>query len=433
VATDSEGLLGIGDWGVGGIAIAVGKLALYVAAAGLHPRRIIPVVLDAGTDNQALLYDPMYLGNRHPRMRGERYDQLIDAYVSAATRLFPKAMLHWEDFGAANAHRILAKYADTCCTFNDDIQGTAAVVLAAALSAARAAGTPIRDQTVVIHGAGTAGVGIADVLRQAMINDGLSPAEATGRFYALDSKGLLTSDYAGTMRDYQVRYARPAAEVASWRRDAQGGIGLAEVVARSRPTMLIGTSTQPGVFTEPIITEMAAHTARPVIMPLSNPTSHSEAKPADLITWTGGRALIATGSPFPPVTYDGVDYQIAQANNALIFPGLGLGVTVSRARRVSDRMLAAAARTLAGLSGAAAPGAPLLPLVASLRAVSAAVAVAAARAAQAEGLAQATLDDPARQVAEAMWVPAYPAIEPRMNTTGSIAQPRRDLTAAQGA
>ena len=433
VATDSEGILGIGDWGVGGIAIAVGKLALYVAAAGLHPRRIIPVVLDAGTDNQALLDDPMYLGNRHPRMRGERYDQLIDAYVSAATRLFPNAMLHWEDFGAANAHRILAKYADTCCTFNDDIQGTAAVVLAAALSAARAAGTPMRDQTVVIHGAGTAGVGIADVLQQAMINDGLSPAEATGRFYALDSKGLLTSDYAGTMRDYQVRYARPAAEVASWRRDAQGGIGLAEVVARARPTMLIGTSTQPGVFTEPIITEMAAHTARPVIMPLSNPTSHSEAKPADLITWTGGRALIATGSPFPPVTYDGVDYQIAQANNALIFPGLGLGVTVARARRVSDRMLAAAARALAGLSGAAAPGAPLLPLVTSLRAVSAAVAVAVARAAQAEGLAQATLDDPARQVAEAMWVPAYPAIELRMNTTGSIAQSRRDLTAARGA
>jgi malate dehydrogenase (oxaloacetate-decarboxylating) len=286
---------------------------------------------------------------------------------------------------------------------------------------------------VVIHGAGTAGIGIADTLRQAMITDGLSPAEATGRFYALDSKGLLTSDYAGTMRDYQVRYARPAAEVASWRRDADGGIGLAEVVARSRPTMLIGTSTQPGVFTEPIITEMAAHTARPVIMPLSNPTSHSEAKPADLITWTGGRALIATGSPFPPVTYDGVDYQIAQANNALIFPGLGLGVTVAQARWVSDRMLAAAARALTGLSGAAAPGAPVLPLVTSLRAVSAAVAVAVAQAAQAEGLAEATLDDPARQVAEAMWVPAYPTIEPRMNTTGSIAQSRRDLTAARGA
>ena len=433
VATDSEAILGIGDWGVGGIAIAVGKLALYVAAAGLHPHRVIPVVLDAGTDNQALLDDPLYLGNRHPRVRGERYDELIDAYVSTATRLFPHAMLHWEDFGAANAHRILARYAGSCCTFNDDIQGTAAVVLAAALSAARAAGTPIRDQTVVIHGAGTAGIGIADVLRQAMIDDGLSPAEATSRFWALDRKGLLTSDYAGTMRDFQVRYARPATEVASWRRDAEGGIGLAEVVARSRPTMLIGTSTQPGVFTEPIITEMAAHTARPVIMPLSNPTSRSEARPADLITWTGGRALIATGSPFPPVTENGVDYQIAQANNALIFPGLGLGVTVSRARRVSDKMLAAAARALAGLSGTATPGAPVLPPVTSLRAVSAAVATAVARAAQAEGLAQATLDEPARRVTEAMWVPAYPAIEPGMNTAGSIPQPRRDLIAAQGA
>ena len=434
VATDSEGILGIGDWGVGGIAIAVGKLALYVAAAGLHPRRVIPVVLDAGTDNQALLDDPMYLGNRHPRMRGERYDELIDAYrepprpgcsrtrcCTGRTSARPTPTASWP---STPGH---------CCTFNDDIQGTAAVVLAAALSAARAAGTPMRDQTVVIHGAGTAGIGIADVLRQAMINDGLSPAEATSRFYALDRKGLLTSDYAGTMRDYQVRYARPAAEVASWRRDAEGGIGLAEVVARARPTLLIGTSTQPGVFTEPIITEMAAHTARPVIMPLSNPTSHSEAKPADLITWTGGRALIATGSPFPPVTYDGVDYQIAQANNALIFPGLGLGVTVAQARRVSDRMLAAAARALTGLSGAAAPGAPVLPLVTSLRAVSAAVAVAVAQAAQAEGLAKATLDDPDRQVAEAMWVPAYPTIELRMNTTGSIAQSRRDLTAARGA
>ncbi len=210
------------------------------------------------------------LGSRHPRVRGERHDQLIDAYVTVATRLFPNALLHWEDFGAANAHRILTKYAGTCCTFNDDIQGTAAVVLAAALSATRAAGTPIRDQTVVIHGAGTAGIGIADTLQQAMITDGLPAAEATSRFYTLDSKGLLTSDYPGTMRDFQVRYARPAAEVAGWRRDADGGIGLAEVVARARPTMLIGTSIQRGVFSEAIVTEMASHTKRPVIMPLSN-------------------------------------------------------------------------------------------------------------------------------------------------------------------
>jgi malate dehydrogenase (oxaloacetate-decarboxylating) len=412
VATDSEGILGIGDWGVGGIAIALGKLALYVAAAGLHPNRIIPAVLDTGTENKALLDDPLYVGKRHPRVRGSRYDELIDAYVATATAMFPRAMLHWEDFGAASAHRILARYAGSCCTFNDDIQGTAAVVLAAALGAVRVAGTSMRDQRVVIHGAGTAGIGIADVLRQVMIAQGLPAGQAASRFWALGSRGLLTSDYAGTMRDFQVPYARQAAEVASWRRDGEGRIGLAEVVARARPTMLIGTSTQPGVFSEPIVTEMAAHAKRPVIMPLSNPTSLSEAHPADLIAWTGGRALIATGSPFDPVAYDGVRYEFAQANNALIFPGLGLGVTVARARRVSDGMLAAAAAALASLCDAATPGAAVLPPVTRLRQVSAAVATAVAQAAQAEGLAQARLDDPAKQVAQAMWTPAYPTIEP---------------------
>ena len=411
VATDSEGILGIGDWGVGGIAIAVGKLAVYTAAAGLHPRRIIPVVLDTGTDNQTLLSEEMYLGIRHPRVRGERYDELIEAYVSTATRLFPNALLHWEDFGAANAHRILMKYAGTCCTFNDDIQGTAAVVLAAALCAVRATGARMRDQTVVIHGAGTAGIGIADALRQVMINEGLSPDEATARFYALGSKGLLTSDYPGKLRDFQVPYVRSAAEVASWQRDEAGRIGLAEVVTRSRPTLLIGTSTQPGAFSEAIVTEMAAHVARPIIMPLSNPTSHSEAQAADLIAWTGGRALIATGSPFPPVDYNGVQYQVAQANNALIFPGLGLGVTVSRARRVSDSMLAAAADALAGLSDAATLGAAVLPPVTSLREVSAAVAEAVARAAQAEGLSDVPLADLPGRVRQAMWEPAYPKVE----------------------
>ena len=363
IATDSEGILGIGDWGVGGIQIAMGKLAVYVAAAGLHPRRVIAVVLDAGTDNPALLAEEMYPGNRHPRVRGERYDELIDTYVTTATRLFPNALLRWEDFGAGNAHRILTKYAGSCLTFNDDIQGTAAVVLAAALG----------------------------------------------------SRGLLTSDYPGTLRDFQVPYARPAAEVSGWRQDGQGRIGLAEVVARSHPTMLIGTSTQPGAFSEAIVIEMAAHVARPIIMPLSNPTSHSEARPADLIAWTEGRALIATGSPFEPVPYRGVSYQIAQANNALIFPGLGLGVTVCRARRVSDGMLAAAAQALAELSGAGttgAPGAPVLPPVTRLRAVSAVVAAAVARAAQREGLAGVPLDDPTGQVDRAMWVPAYPTIEP---------------------
>ena len=411
VATDSEGILGIGDWGVGGIAIAVGKLAVYTAAAGLHPRRIIPVVLDTGTDNQGLLAEEMYLGIRHPRVRGERYDELIEAYVSTATRLFPNALLHWEDFGAANAHRVLMKYAGTCCTFNDDIQGTAAVVLAAALGAVRATGTRMRDQTVVIHGAGTAGVGIADALRQVMIDEGLSLDEATARFYALGSKGLLTSDYPGKLRDFQVPYARQTAEVAGWQHDEDGRIVLAEVVTRSRPTMLIGTSTQPGAFSEQIVTEMAVHTERPIIMPLSNPTSHSEAQAADLIAWTGGRALIATGSPYPPVDYAGVEYQVAQANNALIFPGLGLGVTVSRARRVSDGMLAAAANALAGLSDAATPGAAVLPPVTSLREVSAAVAEAVARAAQAEGLSDVPLDGLAERVRQAMWEPVYPKVE----------------------
>jgi malate dehydrogenase (oxaloacetate-decarboxylating) len=413
ITTDSEGILGIGDWGVGGIQIAIGKLAVYVAAAGLHPGRMIPVVLDTGTDNQALLDDEMYLGNRHPRVRDERYDELIDVYVRTASALFPNAMLHWEDFGASNARRILHKYAAEYRTFNDDMQGTAAVVLAAAICSLRAAGTRWRDQVIVIHGAGTAGIGVADVLRLEMMRDGLTDAEATGRIYALGSRGLLTTDYPGTLRDFQVGYARPAPEVAGWRRDSGGGIGLAEVVGRARPTILIGTSTQPGVFAEPVVREMAAHTRRPVIMPLSNPTSRSEADPADLIAWTGGRALVATGSPFPPVTYDGRRYEIAQANNALLFPGIGLGVTVSRASRVTDGMLAAAAAAVAGLSDASSPGSPVLPPVTRLREVSVAVARAVVLAARDEGLAQAGPgEDPDKDIRAAMWTPAYPNIEP---------------------
>jgi malate dehydrogenase (oxaloacetate-decarboxylating) len=410
VATDAEGILGIGDWGVGGIQIAIGKLAVYIAAAGLHPRRVIPVVLDCGTDNPALLGDEMYLGNRHPRVRGEAYDKLIDTYVTAATKLFPHAMLHWEDLGTNNARRVLERYAPVSCTFNDDMQGTAAVVLAAAFTAVRAAGMRMRDQTVVIHGAGTAGIGIASALRQVMIDDGLSADEATARFYTTGRHGLLTSDHA-TMRDFQVGYARPAAEVAGWQRDADGRIGLAEVVDHARPTMLIGTSTRAGAFTEKMVRGMAAHTERPIIMPLSNPTSLAEARPVDLIHWTSGRALVATGSPFPPVSYDGQSYEIAQANNALIFPGLGLGVTVARARRVSDGMLAAAAGAVASMSDATQPGTSLLPSVTSLRTVSAAVAAAVARAAQAEGLAQASLPDADGQVRAAMWEPEYPQLE----------------------
>jgi malate dehydrogenase (oxaloacetate-decarboxylating) len=410
VATDSEGILGIGDQGVGGIDIAIGKLAVYTAAAGIHPRRVIPVVLDMGTDNLALLNDEMYLGNRHARVRGQRYDELIDAYVTAATKLFPHAMLHWEDFGASNARRILNRYADQVCTFNDDMQGTAAVVLAAAFSAVRAAGQRMRDQRVVIHGAGTAGLGIADMLRDVMVREGVPPEEAGRRFYALGRRGLLTDDRVESMYDFQVPYARPAGEVAGWSAGGDG-IRLAEVVANVRPTMLIGTSTQAGAFTEAIVTDMAAHVERPVIMPLSNPTSRAEALPADLIRWTGGRALVATGSPFAPVGYQDRSYRIAQANNALVFPGLGLGVTVARASRISDRMIAAAADAVARLSDATAPGAPLLPPVEDLRTVSAAVAIAVATAAQDEGLAQVTVDNPVQQVYQIMWRPEYPRFE----------------------
>ena len=412
VATDSEGILGIGDQGVGGIDISIGKLTVYIAAAGLHPRRVIPVVLDMGTDNLRLLNDEMYIGNRHARVRDQRYDDLIDAYVTAASKLFPHAMLHWEDFGASNARRIVDKYASKVCTFNDDMQGTAAVVLAAVFAAVKAAGSRMRDQRVVIHGAGTAGIGIADMIREAMIRDGLTPQEATGRFWAVDSRGLLTDNYRGVLRDFQQPYARPAAEIAAWPRQPGDSITLADVVANANPTILIGTSTQSGAFTEPIVAHMAATVDRPIIMPLSNPTSKAEAVPEDLIRWTDGRALVATGSPFPPVNYSGRSYTIAQSNNALVFPGLGLGVTVVRARRITDAMIAAAANAVAALTDPTGPGAALLPPVTDLRTVSAAVAIAVAQAAEGQGLAEQPLTDPVEQIHQAMWRPEYPAIEP---------------------
>jgi malate dehydrogenase (oxaloacetate-decarboxylating) len=410
VATDSEGILGIGDQGVGGIEISIGKLAVYTAAAGIHPSRVLPVVLDMGTDNLTLLNDEMYLGERHARVRDERYDQLVDAYVTAAGKLFPNAMLHWEDFGASNARRLLDRYAGECCTFNDDMQGTAAVVLAAAFSAVRAAGSRMRDQRVVIHGAGTAGLGVADMLRDQMVREGLSQEEATRRFWALGRRGILADDRLEHLRDFQVPYARSWSEVADWS-PAGTRPGLAEVVRQVQPTMLIGTSTQAGAFTEQIVRDMAAHCSRPIIMPLSNPTSKTEALPADVLRWTDGRALVATGSPFAPVVLDEVTYEVAQANNALVFPGLGLGVTVARASRISDRMIVAAADAVARLSDATRLGSPLLPPVRDLRPVSAAVAIAVAKAAEQEGLARVPLDDPIQQVHQAMWRPEYPRLE----------------------
>ncbi|MEU6589127.1 NAD-dependent malic enzyme [Streptomyces sp. NPDC046881] len=415
VATDGEGILGIGDWGVGGIDIAVGKLAVYTAAAGIDPRRTLPVMLDVGTNRKELLDNPLYLGNRHPRADRDAYDAFIDAYVTAATRLFPNALLHWEDFGTANARRVLDRYRDRVCTFNDDIQGTGAVNLAAVLSGVRATGTPLPEHRIVVFGAGTAGIGVADQLRDALIAEGLSEDEALARFWCVDRYGLLTADQGDRLRDVQRPYARPAGEADGWRRDESlPGVPLDEVVRRVRPTILIGTSGQGGAFTEGLVRAMAEHTERPIILPMSNPTDLAEATPADLLEWTGGAALVATGSPFAPVERDGTAYEIGQANNALVFPGLGLGAIVARASRITDRMLRAAADAVARRTGdteVAHADAPVLPPIRDLRATSEAVAVAVARAAVDEGVARVGLDDVEAAVRAARWEPVYPPVE----------------------
>jgi malate dehydrogenase (oxaloacetate-decarboxylating) len=412
LATDAEQILGLGDWGVGGIEISIGKLAIYTAAGGIDPTRVIPVMLDVGTNRESLLKDPMYIGNRHARVRGKRYDAFIEAYVQAATKLFPNALLQWEDFTPGNGRRILEKYRDRICTFNDDMQGTGAITLAAVVSAVRVCGSPLRNQRVVILGAGTAGLGIADQIRDAMMREGLSREDASARFWLVDTEGLLTDNLGERLRDYQAPYARPGAEVKLWKRNGSGGAGdLAEVVRQVRPTMLIGVSTAAGAFTEAVVREMARHCERPIIFPLSNPAPMAEATPAELIAWTEGRALIATGSPFPPVTYRGVTYVIGQVNNAMLYPGLCLGAIVSRARRMSDNMFAAAANAVSSLVAVRLPGASLLPHVDDLRNVSLTVAVAVAEAAVEDGLAGVTFNDIVQQVGDAMWQPEYRQIQ----------------------
>ncbi len=407
VVTDSEGILGIGDQGVGGVRITVGKLAIYTAAAGIHPQRVLPVVLDVGTDNLALLSEEAYLGVRHARVRGERYDAFVRQFMETANQMFPHAMIHFEDFGAANAHRVLDTYRHDYCAFNDDIQGTAAVVVAAIISALQIEGSTLADQRIVVHGAGTAGIGIAELLRDMMVEEGLSREAANQRFWALGSKGLLREGLNGRMRPFQEEYARGDAELAGWRLDSPGQVGLADVVRNVHPTVLIGASAQGGAFTASIIREMASHVERPIIMPLSNPTVRAEAEPADLLEWTEGRALIATGSPFEPVAYKGLTYDIAQANNALVFPGIGLAVTACRAARISDAMIAASARALASLGQAKRLGSSLLPGIQELRSVSATVALAVAETAEAEGLASRPLADPVQDIFESMWFPTY--------------------------
>ncbi len=411
LATDAEQIFGIGDWGVGGIEIAIGKLAIHTAAGGIDPTRVIPVMLDVGTNRESLLADPMYPGNRHARVRGDRYDAFIAAYVRVATKLFPNALLQWEDFGPGNGRRILEKYRGQIRTFNDDFQGTGAVTLAAAVSAMRVCGTLLRNQRIVVFGAGVAGIGIADLLRDVMIQEGLSVEEATRRFWCGDVNGLLVSDMGDRLHDYQGPYARPAGEIKSWRGAEGAVIGLADVVRRVRPTMLIGTSGTANTFTEAIVRDMARYVERPIIFPLSSPPLFAEATPADLISWTDGRALIATGSQFTPVTHKGITHVIGQANNAMLYPGLALGAIVSRSRLISVNMLAAAANALSSLVAVRLPGASLLPHIDDLRSVTVTVAVAVVEAAVAEGLAGVQLDDIVQQVEDAMWQPEYRRIQ----------------------
>ena len=405
VCSDAEEILGIGDWGVNGTDISVGKLAVYTAAAGIHPARAIAINLDCGTDNQQLLDDPAYLGNRHPRVRGERYDAFIAEYLRVASELFPQALLHFEDFGPSNARRILERYRGTYRIFNDDMQGTGAIVTAAVISGMKVTGTSFADQRLVVYGAGTAGTGMADQIHAGMVRDGLSETEARSRIWLIDRDGLVTDDMPD-LPDYQQVYARPAADVADWERGARG-IGLLEVVRRVRPTILIGTSTDHGAFTQDVIEALCVGADRPIVLPLSNPTERIEAMPADVIAWSGGRALVAAGIPVEDVEHDGVTYTIGQGNNALLYPGLGLGAVVSGAREITDGMLLAAAEAVASQVDPLPRGAALLPPVRDLRASSAIVAEAVARCAETEGVASRTHDDLARAIKDAMWEPVY--------------------------
>lgn len=404
VCSDAEQILGIGDWGVGGIQIAAGKLAVYSAAAGIDPARVIPVSLDVGTDREELLKDPLYLGNRHPRVRGADYDAFIETYLRTVSAMFPRALLHFEDFGPSNARRILETYGGYRI-FNDDMQGTGAITLAAVLSAIKVSDVPMREQRVAVFGAGTAGVGIADQLRDAMVRDGASRREAKAQVWLIDKPGLLTRD-TSDLRDFQQPYARDPSEVADWPEE-DGGISLLETVKQVKPTILLGTSTVHGAFTREVVEAMAEGTERPVILPLSNPTSRIEAMPADVIAWSKGKALVAVGIPVPPVEHDGVTYEIAQANNALLYPGLGLGTVVSGASKVTDGMLLAAARAVADQVDVSAPGASLLPPVENLRKSSAITAAAVVEAAVSDSVATSAPADPGQAVRQAMWEPGY--------------------------
>jgi malate dehydrogenase (oxaloacetate-decarboxylating) len=376
VVTDGERILGIGDQGVGGMGIPIGKLSLYTLIGGIHPTRTLPILLDCGTNNEERLQDPEYLGWHHRRVQGDAYFEFIDQFVEAVKEELPGTLIQWEDFAAPHARPILERYRDQLLTFNDDIQGTAAVVLGALMGAVKVAGGRLRDQQIVFLGAGSASTGVADYLRATMVAEGLSEDEARGHFWMVNRHGVLDSARTDLTPAQRI-YAQPAERVAGWA--AGGGVGLASVIANIRATALIGLSTQGSAFTEPIVREMAAKVERPIIFPLSNPTDRAEAHPADLIEWTEGRALVASGSPFSPVKYGGRTIQIAQCNNVYIFPAIGLAVAASGAKRVTDCMMLAAARALAEHSPALRdPTAPLLPALRDLREIAVEIAVEAA-------------------------------------------------------
>jgi malate dehydrogenase (oxaloacetate-decarboxylating) len=412
VVSDGERILGLGDQGAGGMGIPIGKMALYTALGGIPPEHCLPVLLDVGTDNEARLNDPVYIGWEHKRIRGQEYDDFVEAFVTAVERRWPHILLQWEDFAGVNAARLLERYRDRLCTFNDDIQGTAAVTTATLLAAVNATGIPLKEQTIAMFGTGSAGTGILDLLIAAMKEEGLSEEQARKRIYAFNHLGLLIEGCEG-VKPAQEPFLRKREDVAGWKLSAPGSgtgaISLLDVVRNAGITVLAGVSARPGAFTEEIVREMARHTPHPVIFPLSNPTSQAEATPADLLRWTEGRALVGTGSPFAPVEVNGKLVRIAQVNNSYIFPGLALGILVSRATRVTDGMIMAATKALASLSPARADkNAPLLPPIADSRKTSLAVAEAVFLQAVADGIAEPA-DEAAigADLRAYMWEPVY--------------------------
>ena len=402
VVTDAEGILGIGDWGTNGVDISVGKLMVYTGAAGIDPSMVLPLVIDAGTNREELRNNPNYLGNRHERVRGDRYYDFIDQFVQTAERLFPKLYLHWEDFGRLNAANILEKYRKQIPTFNDDIQGTGIVTLGGIFGSLDISGEKLTDQVYLCYGGGTAGAGIASRVLREMVSEGLSEEEAYKRFFMVDKQGLLFDDM-DDLTPEQKPFAKKRADFSN----ADKLTDLLEVVKTVKPTILVGTSTQPNTFTKEIVEAMCENTERPMIFPLSNPTKLAEASAKDLIEWSDGKAFVATGIPADTVSYEGVDYVIGQANNALIYPGLGLGMLASEASLLTDEMIGAAAHSLSGIVNPGQPGAPVLPPFKYVADVSIKVAEAVAKKAQEQGLARAKETDMAKAVRDLKWYPEY--------------------------